>query len=200
LNAQERLRELRVPAGPPVLLFAGKFIAEKDCVLLLSAFIQAQVSGHLILVGNGGFEAQLRARAAGQANIHFLPFQNQQAMPMVYRLGDAYVLPSRSETWGLALNEAMASGRPVIASSRVGGARDLVNDRVNGWLFESGNCGQLVAVIREVLGCDRQVLRAMGKVALGDSARWSIGAAADGISRAVVDFTRRSGGLVVEPS
>jgi glycosyltransferase involved in cell wall biosynthesis len=191
LKAQERLRELGVAAGQPVLLFAGKFIAAKDCELLLSAFIQAQVSGHLLLVGNGGCEEQLRARAAGQANIHFLPFQNQQAMPMVYRLGDAYVLPSRSETWGLALNEAMASGRPIIASSRVGGARDLVSDRVNGWLFESGNCGQLAAVIREVLACDHQVLKGMGQVALRDSARWSIGAAAEGINRAVVDFTRR---------
>jgi glycosyltransferase involved in cell wall biosynthesis len=187
-RAEQQLRELGIPPEEPVLLFAGKFIAEKDCVLLLDAFLQSQASGHLLLVGNGRFEVELRARASGRAAVHFLPFQNQQAMPMVYRLGDAYILPSRSETWGLALNEAMASGRPVIASSRVGGARDLVADRTNGWTFESGDLTQLAAVIREVLGCDRRELRKMGAAALRDSARWSIAAAAAGIERAVVGF------------
>jgi glycosyltransferase involved in cell wall biosynthesis len=183
-----QLRSMGIRSDERVLLFAGKFIVEKDCLLLLEAFLGAAVPGHLVMVGNGPFEEQLRARAAGRTDVHFLPFQNQQAMPMVYRLGDAYVLPSRSETWGLALNEAMACGRPVIASSQVGGARDLVTDRVNGWIFESGNLGQLIAVIREVLGSPAGNLREMGAAAWRDSARSSIEIAADGIARAVTQF------------
>jgi glycosyltransferase involved in cell wall biosynthesis len=187
-QADLQLRNLGIRSDERVLLFAGKFIVEKDCLLLLEAFLRAAAPGHLVMVGNGPFEKQLRARAAGRTDVHFLPFQNQQAMPMVYRLGDAYVLPSRSETWGLALNEAMACGRPVIASSKVGGARDLVTDRVNGWIFESGNFGQLIAVIREVLGSPAGKLREMGAAAWRDSARSSIEVAADGIARAVAQF------------
>ncbi len=187
-QAHEQLRKLGIRSDERVLLFAGKFIVEKDCVLLLEAFLQAATPGHLIMVGNGPFEKELQARAAGRTDVHFLPFQNQQAMPMVYRLGDAYVLPSRSETWGLALNEAMASGRPVIASSKVGGARDLVTHQVNGWMFESGNLGQLVAVIRAVLGSPVGKLREMGAAAARDSTRSSIEIAAAGIAQAVTEF------------
>jgi glycosyltransferase involved in cell wall biosynthesis len=77
--------------------------------------------------------------------VHFLPFQNQSLMPVVYRLGNVFVLPSQGpgETWGLALNEAMATGRAIIASSKVGGARDLILPGTNGWIFESGDRGAL---------------------------------------------------------
>jgi glycosyltransferase involved in cell wall biosynthesis len=190
LQAQQRLLELGIPVQHPVLVFAGKFIAEKNCMLLLEAFLKAEAPGHLLLIGNGPFEEQLRNRAAGRHGVHFLPFQNQRAMPVVYRLGDAYVLPSRSETWGLALNEAMACGRPVIASSQVGAARDLVAQRVNGWTFESGNLEQLVAVIREFLSGERAMLRKMGEAALRESTRWSIEAASGAIERTVIDSVK----------
>lgn len=194
LQADQQLRTLGITAKQPVLLFAGKFIWEKNCLLLLDAFLQAAMPGHLLFIGNGPCEEELRTRAVGRDTVHFLPFQNQRAMPVVYRLGTAYVLPSQSETWGLALNEAMACGRPVIASTRVGAARDLVTDRINGWKFESGNLQQLVGVIREVLGSDLRQLRAMGAAALSESARWSINAAATSIGRVVSDYTRRSAG------
>jgi glycosyltransferase involved in cell wall biosynthesis len=111
-------------------------------------------------------------------------------MPAVYRLSDVFVLPSRGpgETWGLALNEAMAAGRPVVASSKVGGARDLLRQQINGWLFESGNLDQLTVVIRDILCCEGPRLSEMGEAARRDSARWSIETAAAGIERAVARF------------
>ncbi|MEP7246053.1 MAG: glycosyltransferase family 4 protein [Gammaproteobacteria bacterium] len=179
-------RELGIAAGAPVVVFAGKLIAKKDPQLLLEAFRRCGMPGHLVFVGDGALEAQLRAQAAGRTDIHFLPFQNQQAMPAIYRLGTVFALPSRGpgETWGLALNEAMASGRPVIASSKVGGARDLIKEAINGWTFESTNLEQLTAVLRQALGCSGETLRRMGAAAAGESARWSIDAAAAGIERA----------------
>lgn len=186
--------ELGIPARARVLLYAGKLQPKKDPLLLLQAFESCGVPGHLVFVGNGSLEAQLRARAQGRADVHFLPFQNQQAMPAVYRLGDVFVLPSRGpgETWGLALNEAMAAGRPVIAGSKVGGARDLVADGVSGWTFQSANLEQLTAVVAKALGCETSTLAAMGAAAELESERWSIPAAAAGIEAAVVKFTRMS--------
>lgn len=190
-RAAEQLRHLGIATGERVLLFAGKFIPEKDPRLLLEAFMQSEVPGHLILVGNGPLERELRELCGARHNVHFLPFQNQRAMPSVYRLGSAYILPSRSETWCLALNEAMACGRPVIASTRVGASRDLVKDGVTGWTFGSGNRQQLRAVIREALTSPAPLIEEMGLAARAESSRWSIQAAAAGIERSVIDFIGR---------
>jgi glycosyltransferase involved in cell wall biosynthesis len=186
--------ELGIPVAARVLLYAGKLQPKKDPLLLLQAFVSCGVPGHLVFVGNGPLEAELRGRAQGRADVHFLPFQNQQAMPGVYRLGDVFVLPSRGpgETWGLALNEALASHRPVIAGSKVGGARDLVTDGVNGWTFQSAHLEQLTAVIGKALGCEPSTLATMGAAAGLESERWSIPAAAAGIEAAVMEFARRA--------
>ena len=191
-RAEQWRRELGVPPEARVVLYAGKMLGKKNPLLLLEAFLACAAPGYLVFVGNGVLEGELRSRAQGHPNVHFLPFHNQQAMPSVYRLGDVFALPSRGpgETWGLAINEAMASGRPVIVSSKAGGARDLVKQGVNGWVFESEDLGQLTTAIRYALTCDAQTLRAMGEAAQRESSLWSIGEAALGIERAVVDFTR----------
>jgi glycosyltransferase involved in cell wall biosynthesis len=191
-RAAQWREELKIPAGARTLVYAGKLLPKKDPLLLLESFVRCGVPGHLVFVGDGALEQQLYARAAGRTGIHFLPFQNQQTMPAVYRLGDIFVLPSRGpgETWGLALNEAMASGRPLIAGSKVGGARDLVAEDVTGWIFESGNLPQLTEVVKRALTCDPATLAAMSAAARGASAHWSVEAAAAGLESVVVQFAR----------
>lgn len=185
-------RELAIPPVARTIVYAGKLMPKKDPLLLLEAFSRCGAPGHLVFVGDGVLEPALRARAANRRDVHFLPFQNQQAMPAVYRLGNVFALPSRGpgETWGLALNEAMAARRPVIAGNKVGGARDLVTEGVNGWMFESGNLQQLAAIIRNALTCDPATLSAMGVAAERESAHWSVEAAARGIEEAVVMFSK----------
>ncbi len=180
--------ELGIAPPARAILYAGKLTPTKNLPRLVRAFCGAGTPGHLILVGNGPLEPQLRALAGGRADVHFLPFQNQRAMASVYRLGDVFALPSLGETWGLAVNEAMACGRPVVVSDRVGGARDLVNEGVNGWVFEAEDAAALTAAIRRALGCEPEALGAMGDAARRTSAQWSIAAAAEGIERAVVGF------------
>jgi glycosyltransferase involved in cell wall biosynthesis len=76
-------------------------------------------------------------------------------------------LPSlRNETWGLAINEAMACQRPVIASTKVGCTPDLVIDSTTGWKFEQGErSSEKVAAIIMSLLQNRTVLTKMGKMA-----------------------------------
>jgi glycosyltransferase involved in cell wall biosynthesis len=193
-RATEWRAQLGLAPEARTILFAGKLQPKKAPELLLQAFLRCRPTcdqrGQLIFVGDGVMESQLRTLAGGRNDVLFLPFQNQQAMPAVYRLGDVFVLPSRGpgETWGLALNEAMTAGRPVVASNKVGGARDLLREKVNGWQFESDNLEQLTAVLRDILTCDAQRLREMGEASQGDSPRWSIEAVAAGIGRTVVQF------------
>jgi glycosyltransferase involved in cell wall biosynthesis len=192
-RALEWRRQLGIGPAATVFLFAGKLQPKKDPSLLLEAFLKlGDIGAHLLFVGNGTLEADLKRQARLSDRVHFMPFQNQSVMPAVYRLGDVFVLPSRGpgETWGLALNEAMASGRAVIASSKVGGARDLVSPDVNGWIFEAGSLPGLTSALREVLAAGRERVRLMGEAARDIIANWGTEAAARGIVEAVVSHSR----------
>src|SRR4029077_9645789 len=93
----------------------------------------------LVMVGNGEFESEVH-RLARELPERFrvLPFQNQSLMPVVYRMADIFTLPSAfDETWGLAVNEALASGRRVLVSDKVGCAPDLVQSPKEGAVFGS---------------------------------------------------------------
>src|SRR6185437_2908081 len=84
------------------------------------------------------------------ARFRVLPFQNQTRMPVAYRLADLFVLPSaHDETWGLAVNEAMACGRPVLVSDRVGCAADVV-DSGSGRVFSWRDLAGMQEIIEEM--------------------------------------------------
>lgn len=122
-------QQLGIAPHQCVLLFAGKFEDKKQPIALMHV-VQKLADPRLVLlmVGGGELEAEINAHAAANSEFtRVLPFQNQSRMPIVYRMGDIFVLPSKSgETWGLAVNEAMACGRPVLVSDRVGCAADVV--------------------------------------------------------------------------
>jgi glycosyltransferase involved in cell wall biosynthesis len=180
--------ELGIPSEAIVILFAGKLQPKKNPHLLLHTFKVLDDGSHLVFVGNGELEEDLKAVGGEIENVHFMPFQNQSVMPAVYRLGDIFVLPSQGpeETWGLALNEAMASGRPVIASSKVGGACDLIKSGQTGWIFASGNPSALEGVLRAAVGSGRARLHAMGRAAQAESVHWSSEESANRIAAAVL--------------
>ena len=94
---------------------------------------------------------------------HFLDFQNQTTMPVLYQMCDLFVLPSKGpeETWGLAINEAMASRKAILASDKCGGAIDLVMDGVNGYIFESENEQELLIRLKN-LTANKANLKNMG--------------------------------------
>jgi len=187
-HAREWRWKLNINAEAVVFLFSGKLQKKKDPLLLLKAFQRLRSGSHLIFVGNGAMEDELKAQAANSANVHFLPFQNQSRMPIVYRLANVFVLPSQGpgETWGLALNEAMAAGRATIASSKVGGARDLIEPGVTGWIFESGDQRSLMDVLGQANDRGPTGLAAMGNAAQALSSQWSTEASARGIRDAVL--------------
>ena len=150
--AAEWKQTLGIAPGQRVILFAGKFEPVKRPRDLVAAFKQAALKDTtLLLVGNGELEADLRRDAAGRPNIVFASFQNQTQMPRTYAAGDVFVLPSfgGGETWGLAINEAMCLGRPVIVSSHVGCGPDLVGPNENGLIFAAGDIPALTAALQE---------------------------------------------------
>jgi glycosyltransferase involved in cell wall biosynthesis len=191
-QAAQWRRELSVAAEDTVIVFAGKFIREKNVDLLLQAFLAIDSKAHLVLFGNGPLEEQLRSMAGGHARVHFMPFQNQSLMPSVYRLGDILILPSRSETWGLAVNEAMACKRAVIVSSQVGAARDLVQHGVNGWVFQAEQLPDLTRVLAEALRTPGHKVRSMGECAYKLIQSWSAEESASKIAEVVSGYVESS--------
>jgi glycosyltransferase involved in cell wall biosynthesis len=158
-------RSLSIQDDRTVVLFAGKFEEKKRPHDLLTAFIQARANNStLLFVGAGKLEGTLRHAAAGLQDVVFAPFQNQTQMPGVYAAADVLVLPSYgpSETWGLAINEAMCLGRPIIASTHVGCAQDLVRSGRNGLVFPAGDVRALTDALREALA-DKGRLKNWGK-------------------------------------
>lgn len=137
---QEWKRRLGIGEHDFVVLFAGKFIAKKnpESLLRLSEAVADIPDLRILMVGNGALEVALKERTHEDARFIWLDFQNQSLMPLIYRLGDVFILPSLGpgETWGLAINEAMACGLPVAASDRCGGAIDLIGKGAAGLMFD----------------------------------------------------------------
>lgn len=164
--ARVRRRVLGISDQDHVLMFVGKLEAKKDPDFLLR--VEQHIDDptfHLVFVGNGQLETALKRNSSGRRRIHFLGFQNQQTMPEIYRMADVLVLPSRwNETWGLAVNEAMACGRPVLVSDRVGCAPDLVVQGETGWIFSTeGNAESDVAVWMQLAVDQPDTLADMGR-------------------------------------
>jgi glycosyltransferase involved in cell wall biosynthesis len=189
-QASQWRKQLGIADDQVVIGFAGKLIAKKDPAILIEAFIQSGASGQLIICGSGELEGSLRDMAAQHTHIHFLPFQNQSLMPAVYRLFDVFVLPSRGpgETWGLAINEAMACGRPVIASSKAGATEDLVLSQFNGWQFVAEDRQDLTRALTAAMGMGKQGLQQLGGNALQTIQQWSTEISAQKIADTVLDY------------
>src|SRR5262249_7622212 len=95
-------------------------------------------------VGSGELLAEAHT-LAGELDlpVTFAGFLNQTEISQAYVAADCIVLPSNYETWGLVVNEAMASGLPAIVSDRVGCGPDLVEDGRTGFTFPFGDVAAL---------------------------------------------------------
>jgi glycosyltransferase involved in cell wall biosynthesis len=167
--------ELNIPVNDILILFAGKFESKKDPLLLLSAFFEINKPGvHLLFVGNGVLENQLKEKAAGKTNVHFMDFQNQTYMPAVYQAADLFCLPSKgpAETWGLVVNEAMACKKAVLVSDKVGCAFDLVKPGYNGMIFKAGDVDALTDAL--IYLTNKKLLTGMGEHSLEIIEDWAI--------------------------
>ena len=178
-------KELGIPEHCIVFLFAGKLEPKKDPCLMIQSFRAIDNPDlRLLIVGNGVLEAELKKTALTDKRILFLDFQNQQQMPVVYRLGDVFVLPSKGpgETWGLSVNEAMACSRAVIVSDQCGCAKELVKQ--NGIIFPAQN-GTVLTVAMKELAASKEHLKKMGALSKINIEQFSFSAIAETLERVI---------------
>lgn len=138
------------------VLFCGKFIAKKRPLDLIAA-AQRLAGGalpdiHLLFVGSGEMETAMRAACeAAHVKATFAGFLNQSEISKAYVAADCLALPSDSgETWGLVVNEALASGLSCVASDACGCTEDLLRPIDPRLSFRLGDIDELAAAIMHV--------------------------------------------------
>lgn len=139
-------------------LFVGKLLERKRPMDLLkaAAILQKERPVEVAFAGSGELEGELRefARNSGVKAI-FHGFVNQSEMPGVFAAADVMALPSDGlETWGLAVNEAMACGLAAVVSDAVGCGPDLVEQGVTGAVFPLGNVDMLASALETAISLD----------------------------------------------
>ncbi len=142
-----RPRPERLFGDAPVFLYVGRIAAEKN----IEAFLDLDLPGRKVVVGGGPLLGDLQAR---YPHVMFTGKRTGEELAACYASADVFVFPSRTDTFGMVLLEAMASGVPV-AALPVCGPRDVVVDGVTGVLSEDLRAAALAARF-----LDRDVIRA----------------------------------------
>ena len=189
-----RRNELRAAFGLPpdavVFLFAGKLEVKKNPQDLLEAVARLpadlRAKAYVLVAGEGPLRAACERLAHERdLRVSFAGFLNQSRLPDAYAAADVLVLPSDAgETWGLVVNEAMASGRPAIVSRAAGCCADLIEEAKTGHSFAlhdvQGLADLLAGYLRDPGLAARQGLAAADRIHL-----FGVDAAAAGIAVAV---------------
>ena len=129
----------------------------------------------LVLLGDGPLRSSilhLRSSLGLDACVQLPGFKQYPELPAYYGLASAFVHASTTEQWGLVVNEAMASGLPVLVSNRCGCARDLVQEGVNGFTFDPYDVEQLAQLMVKISAFE--VVRATPCTPISDSEPSSI--------------------------
>jgi len=189
-EARRDAAELRQTLGLPqrYFLFVGRLVREKGVFDLLSAYgklaDEMKQEWGLVYVGGGSLAAELKARAAsaGPGSILVAGFAQRERLASYYALADVLVFPTHSDPWGLVVNEAMACGLPVVATSAAGCVPNLVTDGWNGRVVEAGDTAQLASAMAE-LAADSEVRRDMAVHSRERIAEYSPQACAAGLAQ-----------------
>lgn len=182
-------QEWRIPKDSIVFLFVGKLIPKKrphDFIKTLNMTQKnlPQIFG--LIVGDGPLRSELET-FSNNSNllVTFTGFLNQKEMPKAYTVSDVLVLPSDGgETWGLVVNEAMASGLPAIVSDKVGCVPDLIYPGETGEVFTCGDIERLAKIFADI-ALRKEHLREMGKKAHKIIENYSINNAVGGVLKAI---------------
>lgn len=127
-------------------IYVGRLAEVKNLHFLINVFNEFS-NLTLDIVGFGPLEKELKMLAG--PNIIFHGAVDNEALPSYYAAADVFILASKSEPWGIVVEEALNNGLPVIVSDKVGCAEELVN-KTNGLVFKSDNTESLKEAIKKI--------------------------------------------------
>jgi len=187
-------------------LAIARFVPKKNLINLIDAYARYRAAAGpaawpLVILGDGPLRGDLEGRRAElglEASVVMPGFKQYDELPLYYGSAGVYVQASTTEQWGLVVNEAMASGLPVLVSNRCGCTPDLVEVGHNGYTFDPNNLDVLARKMLEMAseGCN---LAAMGNASTSIIANWSPHTFAVGLrkaAQAALDAPLRRPGLL----
>lgn len=172
-SERTRLRTDLEVVEPRCVLAVGRFVESKGFDLLIEAAPQLGADVGVYIVGGAPtpeYEELVERHRA--VNVHFRPFMSPPELRRYYRMADAFVLPTRSDVWGLVVNEAMAQGCPVVTTDQCVAGLELVCDGVQGRVVPADDVSGLVAGLRSVLEPD--VAGRMAQASLDRAASYTL--------------------------
>lgn len=174
------------PKRAPTLVSCLRLVAVKNVPFVLRALAHGAPEWRWKIAGDGP-EARCISRLVKEwkleSRVELLGHRPYESLPMIHREGDVYVQPSIREPWGLAVNEAMASGLPVLVSNRCGCREDLVREGLNGYTFDPFSTASLIEALNK-MEARKGEWREMGRASQKIVASWGLNRFAENFWRA----------------
>lgn len=163
--------------GAPYFLVSSRFIPRKNLERLFSVYARYRRQNpqpwRLVILGDGRLKADLEAQVAREEidGVTFAGLRTLKEVSAYYAFAGALIHPAIADQWALVVNEAMATGLPVIVSTGAGCAYDLVEPPKNGYQFEPEDSEALLEAMSKMSapGTDRE---AMGRESLRIIGEW----------------------------
>ena len=161
------------------VLYTGQLIERKAIYPFTQALIAwcLQHPGRRVqftVGGDGPEKGRLEAlHLPGNLEMHLVGHLDVEAIVLAYRNASIYVFPTLGDEWGMVVNEALSAGVPILASEHAQSSLELVQEGVNGWLFDPGNAQSLADGIDKALSTDHLTLTAMSQNARASVAEWT---------------------------
>jgi glycosyltransferase involved in cell wall biosynthesis len=187
---REKMRlKLKLKLPLRFILFVGRLVREKGVFDLLAGYaklesgVRSEVG--LVFAGDGVAKEELmqQAKLISPGAVCLPGFAQREDLAGLYALAEALVLPTHSDPWGLVVNEAMACGLPIIASSVAGCSADLVEDGWNGYVVPPRDLEKL-RVAMETVVRQPELRRQMSARSLERIQNYSPEACAEGLAAA----------------
>ena len=135
-DEKKKMRQALGIEAESMIISVGQFIHRKAFDILLKACDGLPGDCYILIVGGEPTEEYLNIiQELGLKNIHFMPFVSRDKLAKYYEAADVFALPTREDTWGLVINEAMAAGLPVITTDRCVAGCELIENGVDGYLI-----------------------------------------------------------------
>ncbi len=140
-----------------------------------------------MIAGSGSEETRLRnlEKELGLEGVFWVGFRQYYQLPHYYGLASAFVHPAKSEPWGLVVNEAAASGLPLLISRTVGARYELVRDRFNGFLFDPNDVADISEALLRISRLPSHEVEDMGRRSLEVANDWTPQKFGEGLFNAV---------------
>ena len=172
-DRDKRLRQhFKLPQDRPLILSVNRLSLEKRIDVLIDAAAKMTRDAHIAIASTGPAEAGLRAKVEElnlKDKVSFLGFIHDTDLAPLYRLADAFAIPSEAELQSLTTMEAMACGLPVVAANAYA-LPELVHHEINGFLFQRGNSDEMAQYL-DTLVSDAALRKQMGAKSLEIIAR-----------------------------